>query len=229
MKSDEIQLLFATKLETYAPVEGKTLEPDLSALQETPTALLLTIAYNGEKSIHNLVGLIMDEDAYRARHGTNFPTPSRPAIYNFDIPIDTSNAVRVCREAAHTANQEDYRLFYAAERESSKFTLAVAKDTWVRKLRDPDIFYTALKPRDLQKQLQAMCVGLHATDVLNIQNKMQTYHEDMGGIPEYIKELEDTHKQSTRAGNPITDTTLLLFAANAMLHTDRFYWSNNIW
>ena len=78
MKSDEIHSLFAKKLETYAPVEGKTSDPDLFALRETLIALLLPIAYKGEKVIHNLVGLIMDEDAYRARHGANFPTPSYP-------------------------------------------------------------------------------------------------------------------------------------------------------
>ena len=82
----------------------------------------------------------MDEEDYRARHGANFPTPSRPAIYNFDIPIDTSNAVRVCRKAANTDKKEDYRIFAAAERESSKFILAVVEDTWVRELRDPDLF-----------------------------------------------------------------------------------------
>ena len=32
-----------------------------------------------------------------------------------------------------------------------------------------------------------MCVELHVTDVINLQNEMQTYHEDMEGIPEYIK------------------------------------------
>ena len=105
MKLDEIQLLFATKLETYVPVEGKPSDPDLSALQETLTALLLPIAYDLEKGIHNLVGLIMDKDAYKALHGSNFPTPSRPAIYDVDIPIDASNAVRVRHEAAHTANK----------------------------------------------------------------------------------------------------------------------------
>ena len=42
-----------------------------------------------------------------------------------------------------------------------------------------------------------MCVGLHATDVLNLQNEMQTYHEDMEGIPKYINKLEDAQKQST--------------------------------
>ena len=42
-----MQSLFATKLETYAPVEGEPLEPDQSALWETLTALLLPIAYYG--------------------------------------------------------------------------------------------------------------------------------------------------------------------------------------
>ena len=66
MKSDEIQSLFVAKLETYAPIEGQTSDLDLSALRETLTALLLPIAYNGEKGVHNLVILIMDEDAYNA-------------------------------------------------------------------------------------------------------------------------------------------------------------------
>ena len=105
MKSGKIQSLFATELEMYAPVEGKPSYLDLSTLRETLTTLLLTITYDGEKGIHNLVGLIMDEDAYRARHGANFPTPSRPAIYNVNIPIDAYNAVRVRREAAHTSKK----------------------------------------------------------------------------------------------------------------------------
>ena len=95
MKSDEIQSLFAMKLEMYVTVKGQPSDPYLSALQETLTVILLPIAYDGEKVIHNLVGLIMDEDAYRARHGTKFPTPSRLAIYDVDIPIDASNAMRV--------------------------------------------------------------------------------------------------------------------------------------
>ena len=74
-----------------------------------------------------------------------------------------------------------------------------------------------------------MCVGLHAMDVLNLQNEIQTYHKDMKGIPYYINKLEDAQKQSTRAGKPITDPTLLLFAANAMLRTNRFPQANEIW
>ena len=99
----------------------------------------------------------------------------------------------------------------------------------MRELRDPNIFYTAVKPRDLLAHLQAICVGLHATDVLNIQNEMQMYHEEMEGIPAYINKLEDAQKQSNREDNPITDPTLLLFAANAMLRTDRLPRADEIW
>ena len=85
---DKIQSLFATKLETYKSIEGKPLDPTL-------TALLLPITYDGEKGLHKLVGLIMDEDAYKSRHGANLPTPSRTEIYDVYTPIDALNAVRV--------------------------------------------------------------------------------------------------------------------------------------
>ena len=51
----------------------------------------------------------------------------------------------------------------------------------------------------------------------------------MEGIPTYINKLEDAQKQSNQAGNLITDPTLLLFAANSMLRTDRFLPANEIW
>ena len=229
MKWDEIQSLFATQLEMYAPIKWQPLDPELSALRETLTALLLPIAYDGENRVHDLVGLIMSEDAYKMRHGANFPTPTCPAINNVDTPIDASNAVRVRREAAHTSKKEDYELFAASNRETSKFILSVVEDTWVPELQDPDLFYTSVKPRTLLNHLQAMCVGLHATDGLNPQNEMHTYHEEMEGIPKYINRLEDSHKQSNRAGNPITDPTLLLFAANVMLRTNRPPRANEIW
>ena len=171
----------------------------------------------------------MNEDAYKTRYGANFLTPARPAIYDVEIPINASNAVRARSEAAHLAKKEDYRLFSAANRESTKFIIAVVEYMWVRELRDPDIFYTAVRPRALLAHLQELRVGLHATDVLTLQNEMQTYHEDMEVIPTYVNKLEDAQKQSNRAGNPITDTTLLLFASNAMLRTDRFPRSNEIW
>ena len=84
---------------------------DLSDLRETLTISLQPIAYNGEKGIKNIVGLIMDENSYNARHGANFPTTSRPAIYDVNIPINTSYSMRVHREAAHISKKKYYRLF----------------------------------------------------------------------------------------------------------------------
>ena len=57
--------------------------------------------------------------------------------------------------------------------------------------------------------------------MLTPQNKMQRYHLDTEGIPEYINALEDSQNQSNRAGNPITNTTLLLIATNTILYTER--------
>ena len=78
--------------------------------------------------------------------------------------------MRARREAAHTARKEDYIIFAAAEHESTKFIPAVVEDTWVRELCNPDLFYTAVKPQALLAHLQTLCVGIHATDVLNFQN-----------------------------------------------------------
>ena len=112
----------------------------------------------------------MNAGAYKERHGANFPTPKRPAIYNVDIPIDVTNVVRVRLEADHTYKKEYYQLFAAADREKSKLILAVFEDTWVHELRDPNLFYTAFKMRTLFDHLKSMCVGLHATDVPNLQH-----------------------------------------------------------
>ena len=114
----------------------------------------------------------MNEDSYKRRHGANFPTPTRPDIYHVDIPVDASNVLQVRCEASQTAKREDYRLFAAADCETSKFILAVVEYTWVRKLQYPDLFYTAVNPRTLLNHLQAMCIEFHATDVLNPQNEM---------------------------------------------------------
>ena len=88
----------------------------------------------------------MNEDAYKICHGANYPTPTRPEIYDVNIPIDAANDVRVQCEASHTAKKEDYRLFTDADRDTSKFILTAVEDTWVRELRNPDLFYTAVNP-----------------------------------------------------------------------------------
>ena len=65
--------------------------------------------------------------------------------------------------------------------------------------------------------------------MLKMKNKMQLYHLDMEGIPEYINAIEDNQKKSKRAGNTIADSTLLLISTNSMLSTEHLPHANKIW
>ena len=87
---------------------------------------------------------------------------------------------------------------------------------WVRELRDPKIMYAAGLSRDILDHLQLSCGGLHALDVLALQNNMQRFHLDAEGIPEYINALNDAQKQSMRANHNITNAIIFLVATNAM-------------
>ena len=67
--------------------------------------------------------------------------------------------------------------------------------------------------------LQSICGGLHAIDVLSLQNEMQEYHKYSKGILEYISALKAAHNKSKRGtgNNPITNANLVLIVTNAML------------
>ena len=60
---------------------------------------------------------------------------------------------------------------------------------------------------------------------------MQECHKDSEGIFEYINALKAAQKKSKRGtgNNPITDETLLLIAANAMLKTGAHPWTMEKW
>ena len=82
---------------------------------------------------------------------------------------------------------------------------------------------------ELLTHLQHLCVGIHALDVLALQNEIQQYHQEMEGIPEYVNALKDAQKRCKRTGNSIMEDTLLLIATNAMLSTDSFPQADEIW
>ena len=89
-------------------------------------------------------------------------------------------------EEAHKANLANRATFETARRETTQFVLAVVADTWVRELRDSNSLYTEVGPKELFSHLQARCTGWHALDLLVLHNKMQRYHLEVKGIPEYI-------------------------------------------
>ena len=69
-------------------------------------------------------------------------------------------------------------------------------------------------------RLQSMCGGLHALDVLALQDQMHNAHKDSEGIPEYINTLEDGRDKAGRAGAPISEKNLIIIATKAMLTTE---------
>ena len=74
-----------------------------------------------------------------------------------------------------------------------------------------------------------MCGGLHALDVLALQEKMHNAHKDSDGIPEYINTLEDGRDKAARAGAPITNNMLVIIATKEMLTTEQYPRANETW
>ena len=114
----------------------------------------------------------MSDAAYTARYTTTFPPPQHVSHYDSTIADDAEKGARAKAESKHNLKKVDNNMYVSACRETSKFMLAVVEDTWVRELRDPDIFYAAVLPRNLLDHLQLLCGGLHTLDVLALQNDM---------------------------------------------------------
>ena len=107
--------------------------------------------------------------------------------------------------------------------------LAVIADTWVRELRDSNSLYTEVAPKKLFAHLQVWCTGWHNLGLLALHKKMQRYHIEVEGIPEYINMLKDAQRQAGQAGRTIADETLPLFSSTAMLTSERFPRANDDW
>ena len=175
------------------------------------------------------MSLVLGEENYKPCYCSKFPKPTKPAVYDETIPNNAMNCFQAKAEAVHKEIIADYLLFATTERETRDFILAVIEDTWVRKLREPITFYITVSPFELISHLQTICGGLHALNVLDLQNEIQHYHLDMEGIPEYINALEDAQKQSKRAVKQITAENLLLIVSNVMLASERFPRAEESW
>ena len=70
--------------------------------------------------------------------------------------------------------------------------------------------------------LQGICVGNHAIEILDLQEKMQVMHIEHDSIAQYIQALDEAQQQTSRAGMPIMDATIFMIATKAMLATHWF-------
>ena len=220
---------FAHSLDKFEPIDGQPSDSDLTRLLEAVAPLLLQIPYDKMGAVHNLIGLIWTEAAYVYRYDEAFPEPTRVGAYDNTIDDDATAVVRAPTEAAHKAKRADRATYETAQRERTKFVLAVVAGNWIQELQYANSIYTRVYPKGLFANLQAGCTGRHALDLLALHNEMQRYHLKVRGIPEYINMLEDTQRQAGRAGQTIFDETLLLFASTSMLTTEQFTCANDDW
>ena len=196
MTPEEIVAKFAHALDNLEPINGQPSDTDLTRIQKAVTPLLLQIPYDETGAVHNLIGLIWPETAYVARYGKALPKPTRVGAYDPNINNNATAIIRAQSDAAHKAKRADRATFETARRETTQFVLAVFADTWVRELRDSDSLYTKVGPKELFSHIQAECTVRHALDLLALHKKMQRYHLEVEGIPEYINMLEDAQRQA---------------------------------
>ena len=82
MKLEEIQLLFAARLDIFNSIWGQPTNTDLKRLRDELIMILLPIPYDVEKGIHNILGLVMDKEYYEQCYYAKFPTTTKTAVYN---------------------------------------------------------------------------------------------------------------------------------------------------
>ena len=159
---------------------------------------------------------------YKSTHQGNlaFHSPTRPAVYGPKISDEDKPAIFWKKEITWKAGVHNYKLFAKANIEARAMILHAIGETWVLELKDEETLFTQVTPRQFLDHLQSICGGLHAIDILALQNEMQEYHKYSKGILEYIIAIEAAQKKSKcgTGNNPITDKTLLPIATNAMLN-----------
>ena len=229
MKPEDVPILFAELASTFEPISGQPSDSDLVKVKEVLSEALYQIPYDDETGVHNLVGIIQDKTSYLQDYKALFPVQKKPGIYDITIKDSEKDSIRAMKEAVHKAKRQDYQFFIETERAVRNFIQAVISETYIRDLRHAKFFYSNVTPREMLAHLQSTCGGLHALDVLALQEKMHNAHNDCDGIPEYINTLEEGRDKAERAGAPISTNMLVIIATKAMLTTEQYPRANETW
>ena len=129
MNPEEIQSIFAARIDLFKPISGNPIDADLTCLHEDLTTTLLPLPYDVENVIHNILGLVMDKEDYKQSYRTKFPTLTKPSVYDEKILDNATNVDPSKSKAVHKANIADYQLFAAAKLETCDFIHAVVYDS----------------------------------------------------------------------------------------------------
>ena len=109
------------------------------------------------------------------------------------------------------------------------FILMVVKDNWVRRLQDPDSFYTRVAPRDILNLLAMYSGVMECSDVVSMFSTMHIWWSEDTCVPKFINIFNDAQKKGTRASLPITDDWLAAMATFALLSKNSFPNDRSSW
>ena len=102
------------------------------------------------------------------------------------------------------------------------FILNVVEDTWFRRLRDPESFYTHVAPRDLINLISTHSGGLEHDNVVATFATMHLWWAEDPCVPKCINIFDDAQKKTTRTSLPIIDYWLASMATSALLSENSF-------
>ena len=227
--SDDLHTLFEERSKTFEIVDGQPTDADLHRILEELANLLYPIQFDKEGGKHNLIGLIMDKADYTNRFVAPFPHPNRLAIYDKLIADGTTGVICAKAKAIHCSCNTNWDAYKAVEREAQSFIINAFEKAWHSELCEPVTFYAWVTTRQMLEHLQGICVGNHAIDILDLQDKIRVMHTEHDSIAQYVRALEEAQQQAARAGMPITDATLVMIATKAMLATQLLPTTNNKW
>ena len=114
----------------------------------------------------------MDKADYTKIFGALFPHLNNPVIYDELIAKSSTGVIRAKAKSIHCARITDWDAFETAEREARSFIVDAFYEAWYYELCEPVTFYAWVMTRQMLEHLQGICVVNHATDILDLQDKM---------------------------------------------------------
>ena len=112
--------------------------------------------------------------------------------------------------------------YNTAEREIGLFNLKVVNHIWLSELsKGLPMYFSDVLAKTILDKLQEICLGNHDIEILALQDKMRTMHNEWETISQYIEALEYAQQQAKRAKIPIDDANLVMYATRAMLSREK--------
>jgi hypothetical protein len=214
----------------FLPINGQLSDDDLVCLSDPISPILLKATYDRVNSIHNLWGLVASMDCYLHHYDAPFVCPATClACYDLAINAEASCVNRICAKTAWAALLQDYKAYKAPERGIKVFIKAVVNDMWICNLCNLEMFYSNVTALAIFDYLCKRSSGLHALGMELLIIQMSQYYEGMSDIPKYIFLLEEAQRKAARAPLPVTNQTLTVLASTALLATNTFPCTTELW